>query len=139
MYREYEPFNIRITLILAADSSLRDAWEQNVMEATIFFPPLHVHSGAGIAWRRREKDRPHYLIFILSFPHSLLFFLPSPVKHTVLNSSNFYRLMLCLHLACALFTLSQPYEVGIITSLVVQVKKLRPRESKEPTVYKWQS
>lgn len=47
MYGECEPFNIRITLTLAAGSSLRDAWEQNVMEATALFLLLCVRSGAG--------------------------------------------------------------------------------------------
>lgn len=72
MYGECEPFNIRITLTLAAGSSLRDAWEQNVMEATALFLLLRVHSGAGrLSLLGGESGIGHTITYSHSFSPSL--------------------------------------------------------------------
>lgn len=91
VYGEYELFNIRITLTLAAGSSMRDAWEQNLMRATGLFLSLSVHSGAGPLCLEKRAGQAALLNYLSLF-----------AKHTGFNSSYFYRLIMWLHFACAI-------------------------------------
>lgn len=69
VYGEYEPFNIRLTLTLAAGSSMRGAWEQNLMEAARLFLSLSVHMGAGSPCLEKRAGHTALLNYLsLSLP-----------------------------------------------------------------------